>query len=146
MVQWDRQQHGLLRLYAAYVRSLSKMPRTNRRRSKKDPRPVRSRLGPNQSRTGNWSGSNSSQRSRSQSSKPYWRRSSDRHELCTLLTALRLVIIMFIICASWSSLIHLQPDLNTSWHRWNGGCRKVRARLFIRSAWKTAGSWRVSPL
>jgi len=42
-----------------HVHSLSKTQHTDRRQSKKDPRPVRSRLGPDRSRTGNWTSSNS---------------------------------------------------------------------------------------
>jgi len=41
------------------VHSLSKTPHTDWRRSKKDQRPLRSSLGPERSRSGNWTGSNS---------------------------------------------------------------------------------------
>jgi len=53
-----RQQHGLLRLHTAYI-VCQKCHARSGAGPKKDPRPVRSILGPAQSRTGNWTGSNS---------------------------------------------------------------------------------------
>jgi len=53
-----RQQHCLLRLYAAYIVCQKRRARTGAS-PKKDPRPGRSSLGPARSRYGNWTGSNS---------------------------------------------------------------------------------------
>jgi len=53
-----RQQHGLLRLYAAYIVCQKRRALTVAG-PKKDPRPVLSSLGPARSRTGNWNGSDS---------------------------------------------------------------------------------------